>query len=235
MTRARLDRRPADVAAMFDGTARRYDLLNDVLSGGQDRIWRRAVARAVDARDGETVLDLAAGTGTSSRSFTMAGARCVACDFSIGMLTEGSRRDHGRSSGVAFAGGDAMRLPFADGVFDAVTISFGLRNVVDIDVALTEMLRVTKPGGRLLVCEFSTIPVAALHTAYLGYLSHGLPLIARMISSNPEAYGYLAESIQDWPDQAGLAERIRAAGWRRVAWRNLSLGVVAMHRAYRIG
>src|SRR4051794_28229220 len=147
MTRASLAKRPADVAAMFDRTAGRYDLLNDLLSGGQDRVWRRAVARAVDARPGELVLDLAAGTGTSSATFTKAGAGCVACDFSLGMLRAGVRRRGQSAGGVTFVAGDALRLPFAAAVFDAVTISFGLRNVADVDRALAELRRGTKPGG----------------------------------------------------------------------------------------
>src|SRR5215472_15219372 len=161
MAKADLDKRPADVAAMFDQVAARYDLLNDVLSLGQDRLWRRFVAATVAAGPGERVLDLAAGTGTSSRTFTVAGSYCVACDFSFGMLRVGARRIatgsavHRPGEGpVRFVAGDALRLPFADGSFDAVTISFGLRNVADPDAALAEMLRVTRPGGRLVICEF---------------------------------------------------------------------------------
>src|SRR5215467_60245 len=140
---------------MFDGLAERYDLLNDVLSLGQDRHWRRAVARAVAAGPGERVLDLAAGTGTSSRAFAGAGAQCVACDFSLGMLQAGARKPGAR---VSFVAGDALAVPFRDRAFDAVTISFGLRNVVDPDAALAEMFRVTRPGGRLVICEFGHLP-----------------------------------------------------------------------------
>lgn len=141
MTRAELDKKPTDVAAMFDGIAGRYDLLNDVLSLGQDRIWRRAVVRAVEAYSGELVLDLAAGTGTSSEPFTAKGARVIACDFSLGMLQVGAERRGGASRrGVTVVAGDALRLPFADETFDAVTISFGLRNVNDVDQALRELL-----------------------------------------------------------------------------------------------
>ena len=136
---------------MFDGVAERYDLTNDVLSLGQTRLWRRAVARAVDAQPGELVLDLAAGTGSSSLPFVQAGARVVAADFSLGMLQVG-KRTHPT---LTCSAGDALRLPFADGVFDTVTISFGLRNVSDVDAGLAEMARVTRPGGRLVVCEFS--------------------------------------------------------------------------------
>jgi demethylmenaquinone methyltransferase/2-methoxy-6-polyprenyl-1,4-benzoquinol methylase len=238
MTRARLDKRPADVASMFDAVAERYDLLNDVLSLGQDRYWRSAVARLVAARHDSLVLDIAAGTGTSSRAVTKSGARCVACDFSEGMLRVGARRlarghPPGRPSGAAgqvgFVAGDAQVLPFASATFDVVTISFGLRNMADPDTALTEMLRVTKPGGRLVICEFSHLPGQALDAAYQRYLASVLPAVASRLSPSPGAYAYLAESIRDWPAQEELAGMIRAAGWSLVRWRNLTGGVVALH------
>jgi demethylmenaquinone methyltransferase/2-methoxy-6-polyprenyl-1,4-benzoquinol methylase len=230
MTRAQLDKKPGEVSAMFDKVAERYDLLNDALSLGQDRHWRRVVARAVGARPGELILDLAAGTGTSSRTFTTTGARCVACDFSLGMLRVGARH---RAATVAFVAGDALDLPFADGAFDAVTISFGLRNVADPDAALGELLRVTRPGGRLVVCEFSHLRPPALNAVYEQYLGRALPVVARRLSGNAEAYDYLAESIRDWPGQKELAGRIGAAGWGGVRWLTLSFGVVALHLARR--
>ncbi|MFC5721936.1 demethylmenaquinone methyltransferase [Streptomyces gamaensis] len=226
MTRASLDKQPHEVAAMFDDVAAKYDLTNDVLSLGQARLWRKAVARAVDARPGQKVLDLAAGTGTSSMPFAAAGAYVVPCDFSVGMLREGRKRQ----PWMPFAAGDATRLPFADGVFDTVTISFGLRNVRETDAALREMLRVTRPGGRVVICEFSTPAWAPFRTVYSEYLMRALPPVARAVSSNPDAYVYLAESIRDWPDQPALAARLQAAGWRDVAWRNLTGGIVALHR-----
>jgi demethylmenaquinone methyltransferase/2-methoxy-6-polyprenyl-1,4-benzoquinol methylase len=227
VTRADLDKRPAEVAAMFDAVARRYDLTNDVLSLGQDRLWRKAVVDAVDPRPGERVLDLAAGTGTSSQPVADRGAVVVPCDFSLGMLQGGKRaRRH-----LPFTAGDGTRLPFADGSFDAVTISFGLRNVVDADAALREMRRVTRPGGRLLVCEFSHPTWAPFRTVYLEYLMRALPPIARAVSSSPDAYVYLAESIRVWSDQHRLAARITDAGWVRPRWRNLSGGIVALHHA----
>jgi demethylmenaquinone methyltransferase/2-methoxy-6-polyprenyl-1,4-benzoquinol methylase len=229
MTRADLRKEPAEVAAMFDGVAGRYDLVNDLLSLGQDRIWRRVVARAVAAQPGERVLDLAAGTGTSSEPFVRAGADVVPTDFSLGMLAVGKAR----RPDLALTAGDATRLPFADASFDVVTISFGLRNVVDTAAALREMLRVTRPGGRLLVCEFSRPVFAPLRVVYLNYLMRALPAVARKVSSDPESYVYLAESIRAWPDQAALAGTIADAGWERVGWRDLTGGVVALHRAQR--
>lgn len=229
MTRASLDKQPADVAAMFDGTAERYDLLNTLMTGGLDRRWRRAVVEAIDARPGERILDLAAGTGTSSVPFAEAGAHTVACDFSLGMLRVGIRRQAG-VVGLRFVAGDALRLPFSDDSFDAVTISFGLRNVADTGLALRELRRVTRPGGRLLVCEVSHPVNPLLGLGHKLHLTYGLPLLAR-VSSNPDSYHYLAESTLAWPDQAGLARALQAAGWRSVRWRDLTFGVAAMHHA----
>jgi demethylmenaquinone methyltransferase/2-methoxy-6-polyprenyl-1,4-benzoquinol methylase len=253
MTRASLDKRPSDVAAMFDKVAVRYDLVNDVLSLGQDRWWRKVVAKAVGARAGERVLDLAAGTGTSSVTFTAGGAACVACDFSLGMLRAGVERlgaqePRARSGAagpgparpgaaqpgpVRFVAGDALRLPFGDQAFDAVTISFGLRNVADPDAALAEMFRVTRPGGRLVICEFGHLPSPKLDAIYGRYLMAALPAVARRLSPAGDAYEYLAESIRDWPSREELAQRIGGAGWSAVRWRDLTLGVVTVHTARR--
>jgi demethylmenaquinone methyltransferase/2-methoxy-6-polyprenyl-1,4-benzoquinol methylase len=227
VARAALDKQPADVRRMFDAVAKRYDITNDVLSFGQDRRWRREVLEAVDPSYGERVLDLAAGTGTSSQPFADAGATVVPCDFSIGMLQVGKKQlPH-----LPFTAGDGTRLPFADDTFDAVTISFGLRNIVDPVEGLAEMRRVTRPGGRLVVCEFSHPTWSPWRTVYLEYLMKTLPAIAKAVSSSPDAYVYLAESIRAWPDQAGLAAMIGRAGWTAPEWRNLSGGIVALHRA----
>jgi len=226
--RATLDKDPHEVASMFDAVARRYDLTNTVLSLGQDRGWRRATRRALDVGPGDTVLDLAAGTAVSTEELARSGAHCVAADFSVGMLSAGSARP------VPKVAGDATRLPFQDAAFDAVTISFGLRNVVDTDAALQEMARVTRPGGRLVVCEFSTPANPVFGTLYKEYLMQALPRVAQAVASNPEAYVYLAESIRAWPDQASLAARIQRAGWADVQWRNLTGGIVALHRATRV-
>jgi demethylmenaquinone methyltransferase/2-methoxy-6-polyprenyl-1,4-benzoquinol methylase len=208
VTRASLDKQPSEVAAMFDAVAKRYDVTNDVLSLGMDRRWRRAVISAVGAGPGQLVLDLAAGTGTSTVPFVMKGATAVACDFSVGMLQVG-KRDRPR---LPFVAGDATRLPFADETFDVVTISFGLRNVVDASLGLREMLRVTRSGGRLLVCEFSQPTNGWFRQVYNEYLMNALPAVATRVSSSPDSYVYLAESIQAWPDQQGLADVITQAG-----------------------
>jgi len=212
---------------MFDRVAPRYDLANDVLSLGQDRAWRRLTVDAVEPRQGQLILDLAAGTGTSSEPFAAAGATVVPTDLSIGMLQVGKQR---RPS-LSFVAADALQLPYADASFDAVTISFGLRNVEDTATALREMLRVTKPGGALVICEFSTPTWRPFRTVYANYLVAAIPRLASLVSSNPAAYQYLAESIQAWPDQPTLAEAIGEAGWQSVEWRNLSGGIVALHRA----
>ncbi len=230
MAGAGMDKQPQQVAAMFDKVAARYDVTNDVLSLGQDRRWRRAVVAAVDPAPGQRILDLAAGTGTSSVPFVMRGALVVPCDFSVGMLTVG-KRERPR---LPFVAGDAVRLPFRDHTFDAVTISFGLRNVAEYAAALVEMLRVTRFGGRLLVCEFSRPTYPPFRKVYVEYLVKALPAIATQVSSNPESYVYLAESIQRWPGQQQLADEIAAAGWGRVEYRNLSGGIVALHRATRL-
>ncbi len=214
---------------MFDDVAARYDLTNDLLAMGQTRRWRKEVTKAVAAQPGDRVLDLAAGTGTSSEPIAAGGAFVVACDFSLGMLGVG----HDRNPRMSFVAGDGLALPFADGSFDAVTISFGLRNVHDRHAGLRELLRVTKPGGRIAVCEFSQPTWAPFREVYTRYLMGALPAVARKTSSNPDAYEYLAESIRSWPDQAALATDMLESGWRQVAWRNLSGGIVALHRGVR--
>ena len=229
MSRASLDKAPHEIAAMFDGVAKRYDRTNTVISLGQDRTWRKETRLALGLRSGETVLDLGAGTGVSTQELARSGAYAVGADLSLGMLEAG----HVRRPDVPLLASDALALPFADGTFDAVTISLALRNIVDPDAALREMARVTKPGGRLVVCEFSRPVWAPFRGVYTGYLMRAIPPVARRVSSNPDAYVYMAESIRAWPDQAALAARIEAAGWRKVAWRNLTGGIVALHRGLK--
>ncbi len=231
MARADLAKDPAAVAAMFDEVAPRYDLTNDVLAMWQTRRWRAAVVSAVRPLAGMRILDLAAGTGTSSLPFAKAGAQVVAADFSLGMLRQGRLR-HPQ---LAFVAGDGLALPFATGVFDAATISFGLRNLVDRVQGLVELRRVVRPGGRLVVCEFSHPTNPLLRSIYMEYLMRALPAVADRVASNPEAYRYLAESIRAWPDQAYLADDLVSAGWGQVAWRNLTGGIVALHRGVNPG
>jgi demethylmenaquinone methyltransferase / 2-methoxy-6-polyprenyl-1,4-benzoquinol methylase len=231
MSRAGLEKNPRDVASMFDGVAPRYDLTNVILSLGQDHRWRRRTRESLQVTPGQRILDLAAGTGVSTAELARSGATAIACDFSLGMLMAG--RSHRQRHAVPFVAGDALHLPFADAAFDAVTISFGLRNVSDIERALRELARVTRPGGRLVVCEFSRPTWRAFRFVYLNYLMRALPWIARRVSSNPDAYVYLAETIRAWPDQAALARVIASTGWTGVRWCNLTGGVVALHGAER--
>jgi demethylmenaquinone methyltransferase/2-methoxy-6-polyprenyl-1,4-benzoquinol methylase len=231
VARATLEKAPHEVAEMFDGVARRYDVTNTVLSFGRDRRWRKATRACLEIKPGTRVLDLAAGTGVSTVEFVRAGADAVACDFSLGMLRAG--RAQKRRSGLKFVAGDALNLPFPDASFDAVTISFGLRNVADVPRALREMARVVRPGGRLVVCEFSRPTWPPFRLVYLNYLMRALPWVARRVASNPDAYVYLAESIRSWPAQDELGRTIAASGWADVRFRNLTGGIVALHLAER--
>lgn len=226
--RAQLDKKRAQVQAMFDRVAPRYDLMNDLMAPGQVAGWRKATTAAIDPRPGEVILDLAAGTGSSSEPLAAAGARVVPCDLSFGMLAEGKKRH----PELPFVNGDALKLPFKKGTFDAVTITFGLRNVEDTVAALREMRRVTKPGGRIVVCEFSTPTWTPFRTVYRDWIMKALPTLAKVASTNAPAYAYLAESIVDWPDQASLANVMAEAGWRTVEWKNQTGGIVALHRGW---
>ena len=229
MSRASLRKEPHEVAAMFDGVARRYDRTNTVLSLGQDRAWRRATRAALALAPGDRCLDLAAGTGVSTEELARSGAFVVGADLSLGMLSVG----HAVRPKVALLAADALALPFPDATFDAVTVSFGLRNFVDPAAGLAELARVTRPGGRLVICEFSAPPNRLVRRVYLDAVLRALPAVARSVSSNPEAYVYLAESIRAWPTQQALASLIAGAGWSDVRWRNLTAGIVALHHATR--
>lgn len=229
LSRASLRKEPHEVAAMFDGVARGYDRTNTVLTAGLDRLWRRATRAALALRPGERCLDVAAGTGVSTEELARSGADVVGADLSLGMVRVGTAV----RPAVRLLAADALALPFVDGCFDAVTISFGLRNFVDPVAGLAELARVTRPGGRLVVCEFSSPTMSAIRRVYLDYVLRALPAVARRVSSNPEAYVYLAESIRAWPAQDGLADIIARAGWTAVRWRNLTGGIVALHHATR--
>lgn len=214
---------------MFDNIAGRYDLMNDLLSLFQDRRWRRAVTRAVVTRPGLKVLDVAAGTGTSTAALAAAGAEAIAADFSQGMIAEGRRRyPH-----LQFDFADATALPYADATFDAVTISFGLRNVNQPDAALREFLRVLKPGGHVVICEFSRPTWAPFRALYRFWLGTVLPFLGRLMTSDPAAYAYLTDSILNWPAQREFAQQLRQTGFERVAWQNQTGGIVALHRGLK--
>jgi demethylmenaquinone methyltransferase / 2-methoxy-6-polyprenyl-1,4-benzoquinol methylase len=227
VSKADLAKKPSEVAAMFDSVASKYDRANDLLSFGQTHRWRIKVRDAVAPKPGQSVLDLAAGTGSSSIAFNLEGVRVVASDFSQGMLAEGRKRH----PELEFVFADATNLPFAANEFDATTISFGLRNVVDVEKALREMFRVTKPGGRVVICEFSRVQNRLLRPLYEFYLKRLLPVFSRIAGQKPEAYDYLAESILAWPSQKKLAKKILSAGFEKVVYKNLVFGVVAIHVA----
>lgn len=217
---------------MFDQVSTYYDRTNAVLSMGQAALWRTATTKAVDPKPGERILDVAAGTGTSSAALTRTGAHVIAADFSAGMIAVGRQRQ-AHNSNVEFVQADATALPFADNEFDAVTISFGLRNVVEPQKALAEFYRVTKPGGRVVICEFSTPPFAPFRFVYFAYLKYVMPTIVKLASSNAEAYDYLGESIKAWPRQKELSAWLRRAGYTSVAYRNLTFGISALHRGVK--
>ena len=228
--RANLDKKATDVQGMFNAVAKNYDLMNSLASLRQVRRWRKEVRRAVVTRPAMRVLDVAAGTGASSIEFVRAGADVVAVDFSEGMLEEGRRRH----PEIDFRQADAMNLPFEDNSFDAVTTSFGLRNIQDFDRALREFYRVLRPGGHLVVCEFSRPPWAPFRALYHFFWGTGVPGLARMAAYDAVAYDYLTESILDWPSQYVLAAHLRRAGFERLQLRNLSGGIVALHRGYKL-
>lgn len=229
VTRADLNKEPEDVSRMFDRVARRYDLLNDLLSLGQTKRWRKKVTSMISPTSGMRILDIAAGTGASSLELARSGAEVTALDFSQGMLEEGRRL----RPEISFVFGDALNLPFPNDSFDVTTISFGLRNTNDTKKALSEALRVTKAGGSIFVVEFSHPTSKLFRTIYLRYLMRLLPKVARLFSSNPDAYIYLAESIIAWPNQENLAKLMESSGWREVHWRDLTLGVVAVHIGHK--
>ena len=229
MVRANLNKDPDDVSKMFDDVAHRYDFLNDLLSLGRTKAWRRVVTSIIGPKPGMKILDIAAGTGSSSRPLVDKGAEVTALDFSHGMIEQGRKQN----KNINFVQGDALKLPFEDDSFDATTISFGLRNTSNTDKALKEALRVTKDGGRIVVAEFSHPVNPIFKKIYLNYLMKALPVIVKKISKNPDAYIYLAESIRAWPDQAELASIMRDSGFKSVAWQDLTFGIVAVHIGYK--
>ena len=229
MVRANLNKDPDDVSKMFDDVAHRYDFLNDLLSLGRTKAWRRVVTSIIGPKPGMKILDIAAGTGSSSRPLVDKGAEVTALDFSHGMIEQGRKQN----KNINFVQGDALKLPFEDNFFDVTTISFGLRNTSNTDKALKEALRVTKDGGRIVIAEFSHPVNPIFKKIYLNYLMKALPVIVKKISKNPDAYIYLAESIRAWPDQAELASIMRDSGFKSVAWQDLTFGIVAVHIGYK--
>ena len=229
MTRANLNKDPDDVSKMFDGVANRYDILNDLLSLGRTKAWRKVVTSIIGPKPGLKILDIAAGTGSSTRPLVDAGADVIALDFSAGMIEIGRKRH----KDIKFVQGDALNLPFEENVFDVTTISFGLRNTSNIDSALKDSLRVTKSGGKIVIAEFSHPSNSIFRFIYLNYLMKAIPIISKKISKNPDAYVYLAESIRAWPNQEGLASKMRDAGWKSVAWQDLTFGIVAVHIGFK--
>ena len=229
MVRANLNKDPDDVSKMFDDVAHRYDFLNDLLSLGRTKAWRRVVTAIISPKSGMKILDIAAGTGSSSKPLVDKGADVIALDFSEGMLAAGRKRH----KNIKFQQGDALNLPFDENTFDVTTISFGLRNTSDTTAALKEALRVTKKSGRIVVCEFSHPSNKIFRSIYLKYLMRALPVIAKKVSKNPAAYIYLAESIKAWPNQSSLAQIMRQAGWEAVSWQDLTFGIVAVHIGYK--
>jgi len=229
VVRANLNKDPDDVSKMFDDVANRYDFLNDLLSLGRTKAWRRVVTSIIAPKPGMKILDIAAGTGSSSRPLVEKGAEVTALDFSQGMIEQGRKQN----KNIKFVQGDALKLPFEENSFDVTTISFGLRNTSSTEIALKEALRVTKDGGRIVVAEFSHPVNPIFKTIYLNYLMKALPVIVKKISKNPDAYIYLAESIRAWPDQAELASIMRDSGFKSVAWQDLTFGIVAVHIGYK--
>jgi demethylmenaquinone methyltransferase/2-methoxy-6-polyprenyl-1,4-benzoquinol methylase len=229
VVRANLNKDPDDVSKMFDDVANRYDFLNDLLSLGRTKAWRRAVTSIIAPKPGMKILDIAAGTGSSSRPLVDKGAVVTALDFSQGMIEQGRKQN----KNINFVQGDALKLPFEDNSFEVTTISFGLRNTSNTEIALKEALRVTKDGGRIVVAEFSHPVNPVFKKMYLNYLMKALPVIVKKISKNPDAYIYLAESIRAWPDQAELASIMRDSGFKSVAWQDLTFGIVAVHIGYK--
>jgi demethylmenaquinone methyltransferase/2-methoxy-6-polyprenyl-1,4-benzoquinol methylase len=229
VSRADLGKDPDEVSAMFDGVAKRYDIINDLLSLGRTKAWRKVATKIINPKSGMKILDIAAGTGSSSRPLKDAGADVIPLDFSKGMIEAGKLRN----PDLPFTQGDALNLPFKENEFDVTTISFGLRNTQNTAKAFAEALRVTKPGGRMVVVEFSHPTNKIFRNIYMNYLMKALPKIAKATSSNPAAYIYLAESIMAWPNQKDLAAQMSKAGWQRVEWHNLTFGITAIHVGYK--
>ena len=223
-----LDRNPHVISSMFDNVALHYNFINLIISLGKDRFWRKQTCTEVSGKISDKILDLAAGTGVSTVELAISGAWCIAADSSLNMLTSNNSQQFSRLCV------DAARLPFDNNIFDIVIIIFGLRNITNPVTSLCEVLRVTRTGGRLVVCEFSMPEGITFAFLYKKYLFKILPYLVRYISNNPDAYTYLAESIQTWPNKSSLTRHIKNAGWSNVKWRKLTGGTVAIHSATKL-
>lgn len=232
MNEGQVNKHPDSVAGMFDMVSPRYDILNTILSAGLAGKWRQFTTKAVKPKSGQRILDVAAGTGTSSVSLAQYGAYVTAVDFSAGMLEQAKKR-WGNHAHIEFMCADAMNLPFEDACFDAVTISFGLRNVCDPKVALAEFARVVKPGGRIVVCEFSTPEHWLIGSVYRVYLQQIMPRMSKLFTGASDAYRYLASSIDQWPSPQQLSLWMTQVGLQQVRYSRRTFGIVAVHKGIR--
>ncbi len=226
------------VKGVFDSVASRYDIMNDLMSGGLHRLWKRHAIDQAGVHKGHVVLDLAGGTGDLAKEFARrvgTTGHVVLADINAAMLIQGRRRmvDGGVAGNLSIAQVDAQNLPFEDGTFDCITVAFGLRNITDKNVALQSMHRVLKPGGKLLILEFSE-PAEAIRPAYDFYSFKVLPVLGKLIANDEDSYQYLAESIRMHPDQETLLGMMQAAGLERCRYQNLAGGIVALHSGYRL-
>ena len=234
---------PVDVKAdlvkgVFDSVASRYDIMNDLMSGGLHRLWKRHTIDQAGVRKGHVVLDLAGGTGDLAKEFAQqvgTTGHVVLADINAAMLMQGRRRmvDGGAAGNSSIAQVDAQNLPFEDSTFDRITVAFGLRNITDKNAALQSMQRVLKPGGKLLILEFSK-PAEAIQPAYDFYSFKVLPILGKLVANDEDSYQYLAESIRMHPDQETLLGMMQAAGLERCRYQNLAGGIVALHSGYRL-
>lgn len=227
------------VHGVFTRVASRYDVMNDLMSMGIHRIWKNAMMDWLVPRPGQCLLDVAGGTGDVAFRFlkrARGGAQATVLDLTESMLDEGRKRAEAEhlAEALDWVVGDAMALPFADNSFDVYTISFGIRNVTRIPDALREAWRVLRPGGRLMVLEFSQLPSPALQKAYDLYSFNVIPVMGQIVANDRESYQYLVESIRNFPDQESFAAMIRAAGFEQVKYRNLSMGIAALHSGWKI-
>ena len=232
------DQKAGRVHGVFSSVASRYDVMNDVMSAGVHRLWKDAMMDWLAPRPDQRLLDVAGGTGDIAFRFLSRapGAQATVCDLTEPMLVEGRKRAEAErmAGALDWVVGDAMALPFPDASFDRYTISFGIRNVTRVQDALAEAFRVLRPGGRLMVLEFSQLPVPALQWAYDRYSFNMIPLMGQVIANDRDSYQYLVESIRRFPDQDTFAGMIRGAGFEQVKYRNLSMGIAALHSGWKI-